>query len=346
MIQRLKSTLEFDGDILTKAQIAKGDQVRPIWKKLERLSPAEMVIWVDRLDSLCAIACEWALAQAIEEAMGVTVGKRAQFVRTILCEINRLVWLTSYLGRMTQILNQRTLSQQVYALREQVFVMQEELTGGRILPQALAIGGTRRELALGDVQKVRQFIQGWKFIWQKWTDLVMDDPLLEARLRGLLVIETDFIEQLGWWGIVGKASGVNYDSRKHRPHGAYMFTDFQVPTSSTGDAKGRFDVAVSEVNLALTIIDNLLKDIPSAIQPRSGEQPLKAGIFFGTAESAKGPLVAAVEVGNESIVAGLRVFSSGQRVWPRVDQLFHDIRAEDFQLAFASLGVDAEESEV
>src|SRR5580658_11007125 len=98
------TTLTFDGDILKSATFKKGSQERPLWARIERLKPNEMLLWVDRFDSLCPIAAEWSLAQALEESYGVIVGKRMHYVRTILCEMNRLVWLTTYLGRMIDAL--------------------------------------------------------------------------------------------------------------------------------------------------------------------------------------------------------------------------------------------------
>jgi Ni,Fe-hydrogenase III large subunit len=254
---------------------------------------------------------------------------------------------------MTATLGQKTLSQQVFILREHVFVMQEELTGGRILPQALRLGGCRREFAMGDEQKTRRFLENWKTFWKQWLDLVTDDPLLESRLKNLLAIPSGMIESLGWWGIVGKASSVCYDSRKHRPHGAYPHLNFTIPRRDRGDAGSRFEVVIEEVELTLSLLDQLLQTIPKSdgsikAGPASGSQgpELKPGFYFGCSESAKGPVIAAVEINNDGHVTTLRLFATGQRVWPCIDPLFHSIRAEDFQVAFTSLGVDSEEAEI
>jgi len=338
--------LSFDGDLLQSVKISRGHEVRPLWSRMEKLIPDHMILWADRFDSLCAISCEWAIAQALEISAGVEVTKRTQFVRTILCEINRLVWLTTYMSRITSALAQRSLTQQVLVLREQVFVMQEELTGGRILPQAFSLAGCRRELAVGDVQKVRQFTQGWKYSWEKWLSLVLGDPLLESRLKGLLIIDQSFIKLWAWWGIVGKSAGVNYDSRRHRPHGAYPYVDFNLIHKKSSDAFARFEVAVEEVNLSLNIIDQLLKTIPHQIDQKQKWEKLNPGFYFGSAESAKGPIISAIEVGNDNVVSAVRLFSTGQRVWPLIEGMFKGIRAEDFQLALMSLGIDAEDAEI
>jgi len=342
----IEAELTCEGDILKTAKIKRGFEERPLWKRLERLKPNEMIGWVDRFDSLCPIASEWALAQALESSMDLEIPKRTQFVRSLLNELNRLVWLATYLGQVTDTLGQRTITQQVLVLREKVFVIQEEITGGRILPQALTIGGCRRDFAMGDVQKVRQFLDGWRGQWKAWLELVSDDPLLEARLKNLMVVDASLVEKLGWWGIVGKASGVTYDSRKHRPHGAYPFIEFNIFSRQGGDAQARFHVALDEVGGTLSLLDQLLTKIPSSIDARVQAKPLQPGLFFGTAESAKGPVIAAVEVTGQEVVSSLRLFAAGQRVWPILDHLFQGMRTEDFQLAFASLGVGAEESEI
>jgi Ni,Fe-hydrogenase III large subunit len=343
------TSLTFDGDILKSATFKKGNEERPLWKRIEHLSPNEMIIWADRFDSLCAIACEWALAQAIEDASEIVIPKRTQYVRTILSEINRLVWLTTYLGRVIGSFGQRTMHQQIFVLREQVFTIQEELTGGRILPQALAVGGVRRDLPLGNIQKIQNFTKEWSELWKVWRDLVTGDDLLESRLIGLIKIDTVTIEKLGWWGVVGKASGVSYDSRRHRPYGAYPYLDFNLISKTEGDAKSRFEVAIEEVELTLKLVNQIIKDIPEQIDtPPSTTPPraLRSGFYSSSVESAKGPIISCLEVSDKNIITTVRLFSAGQRVWPVIEHLFKDIRGEDFEPAFASLGITPEDSEI
>jgi NADH:ubiquinone oxidoreductase subunit D len=145
--------LQYEGDMLKSAAFQKGFQERPLWTKLQTLTPAEMILWVDRFDSLSSISSEWALAQAFEKSYGLEIPKRTQYVRSILCEVNRLIWLTTYLGRVMKALGGLTLYQEIMVLREQTLSAQEELTGGRILPQALCLGGCRRDLALGHIER-------------------------------------------------------------------------------------------------------------------------------------------------------------------------------------------------
>jgi ech hydrogenase subunit E len=337
--------INYDGDLLKSVQFVRGLEVRPLWSKLERLKPDEMIFWIDRFDSLCSISSEWALAQAIERASNTAISKRSQFVRTILCELNRFIWLTTYIGRVIGSLAQESLKEQIFIIREQVLSMQEELTGGRILPQALCVGGARRELALGDIQKMRLFIINLRASWLKFNELSKPDKLLEARLRNLLIIKKEEVEKKGWWGIVGKASGISYDSRIHRPHGAYPFLKIEIPTREVGDALSRFQVALSEIDLSLNLIDQLLTLIPSEIEKKSERNRFSSGLFFATAESAKGPVIAAIETTSDDLILNVRLFTCGQRVWPQLENYFIGMRAEDFELAAASLGIDPEEVE-
>src|ERR1700761_9278270 len=126
--------LQYEGDMLKAANFKKGFQERPLWTNLQTLTPAEMILWIDRFDSLSAISCEWSLVQAFEKSNGMEIPKRTQYVRSILCEVNRLIWLTTYLGRVMKALGGVTLHQEIMVLREQAMAAQEELTGGRILP--------------------------------------------------------------------------------------------------------------------------------------------------------------------------------------------------------------------
>jgi Ni,Fe-hydrogenase III large subunit len=338
----------FDGDLIKNLSIKKNMAVRPLWRVMEALSPDEMLIWVDRFDSLCPIASEWALAQALEDSAGLIIPKRVQFVRSIYAEINRLIYLTTYLGGVLREVGLNTNHQLVLVLREQVFQKQEELMGGRILPQVFKMGSVRRDLALGDIQKVRQFVQGWKFGWEKWKDLTLGDTLLESRLENLLKISKNEIKRKSFWGLVGKGNGILYDSRLHQPHGAYAHIPWKLEFSFplNGDALSRFNVAVYEIDLALQITEELLKNIPVDSIEKTEKYELKEGIFTGCAESGRGPVKSVVEVDGAQRVRSVKLFNCSQRVWPQIENYFLGQRAEDFGLSWNSLGLSAEESEI
>lgn len=340
--------ISYDGDLIDRVTFKKGQSVRPLWETMLALSPDEMVYWVDRFDFLCPVASEWALAQAFEESAKIKIPLRIQFVRSILNEVNRLIYLTTYLGGVVKGVGLSTSYQQVMILREQVFQKQEELTGGRILPQVLKVGGVRRDLALGDIQKLGEFLKGWKFGWKKWFELVEDDPILESRLEDLLKISYKTAEKSALWGIIGKASGLVYDARLHQPHGAYsqVNAELKYDFELNGDALARFYVAIFEINYSLNLIDQFLVQISSENPSTKLDYKLNPGIFTGSAESAKGPVTAVIEVGSDQKTKAVRVISVGQRIWPRIEELFAASRAEEFDLLWASLGMSAEESEI
>lgn len=341
--------IHHSGDLIRKIEIQKGYSYRPLWKTLESLSPQEMVIWVDRMDSLCPVSCEWALAQALETSANVAVSTRAQLVRSIYCEINRFVYLTTYLANVVKQLGLETLYQYAMILREQVFQKQEEFTGGRILPQALSVGGVRRDLALGDVQKVQAFIKDWRASWVKWKEIVIDDPLLEDRLSDLLKISQRNLKEKAIWGIMGKASGLTYDARLHQPHGAYSMIDFKLKYEFPlkGDALSRFNVAVAEVDISLNACEGFLNLVnqSESISSAKADHKFQAGIFSGAAESARGPVTSFVEVDEQGRVRGVKLFNCSQRIWPTIENYFEGIRSEEFELSWASLGFSSEEAE-
>jgi NADH-quinone oxidoreductase subunit D len=334
--------MNYDGDLIKSLELVKNKAVRPLWLTMESQSVDEMLIWVDRFDSLCPISSEWALAQAIENSCGVVISERNQFVRTIFAEINRLVYLTTYLSQLVQSLNLQSSYQQGMILREKVFQQQEELMGGRILPQVFKVGGLRRGLAIGDVQKVQTFISQWKKSWSSWKSVVLFDPMIESRLENLLVLSKKEISRKCFLGIVGKASGVFYDARLHQPHGAYALlkTSLNIPFDVHGDALSRFNVAVHEVDLSLSLCEELLSGITAVEQVEESVKdiPLKEGIYSSSAESARGPVTSLIEVNSSQKISSVRLFNSSQRVWPEIEAYFLKQRAEDFQLAWNSLG--------
>lgn len=341
--------ISYNGDLIENVKFKKGLAQRPLWSTLKNLTPDQMVMWSDRFDSLCPVASEWALAQALENSCGVRVSARTQMVRSIFAEINRLVYLTSYLGNVVRGAGLMQAYQQILILREQVFQKQEEITGGRILPQVFKVGGVRRDLALGDLRKVREFLNTWKESWNSWLSLTAEDEILQSRLEDLLPISAETCRKFALWGIVGKSSGLVYDSRIHQPYGGYPYLDLQLSFGFPllGDGLTRFKMAIFETNLALNLGEQLLNQMVSESAPVAAPKEIKLqdGIFTGTSEATKGPVTAVVEVKGEK-VANLKIFTPGQRIWPQIEEFFVGSRAEEFDLLWASLGMSAEESEL
>ncbi|MBK9293043.1 MAG: hypothetical protein IPM57_01110 [Oligoflexia bacterium] len=342
-------TVHHDGDLIRRLEINKGFSQRPLWKTLENLSPQEMVIWVDRMDTLCPVSCEWALVQAFESAANIKVSTHIQVVRSIFSELNRLIYLMTYLSNMIKHLGVVSLYEQGMILREYLFRKQEEFTGSRILPQVICIGGVRRNFTLGDIQKVQSFVKEWKEHWLKWKELVIDDPFLEQRLSSLIKISPKNIKSKAIWGIIGKASGLIYDSRVHQPHGAYALIDFKLnyDFALKSDALSRFLVATTEVDMSLKACENFL----SLLRDEDEKKPtlefnLSEGIFTGVCESARGPVTSFLDIDSKGKVRGVRIFNCSQRLWLTIENYFAGSRTEDLELGWASLGVSAEEAEV
>ncbi|MCC6278304.1 MAG: hypothetical protein IT289_10360 [Oligoflexia bacterium] len=336
-----------DGEFITDVHLHRGKNIRPIWKKIEMLAPDAMIVWVDRFDSLCPIASEWALAQALEQSAQIECGTETLFERTLLNEVNRLVWLTTYLGKIFQALAQYQCFERILSLREQVFNFQDEVCGGRILPQALCVGGLRRPIAMGDVQKLGFFLKNWSAAWSDLKPLV-EDPLLRSRLKGVAVVPSEEVNNHGLWGIIGKASGVSYDARRHRPHGAYALVDFNIQVFRSGDSLARFEVAREEIGLSIQILHQLMKLFPKASKverPRPTIQ-LNKGFYFGEVESAKGPVISVLEVLDGGSIGAVKIITTGSRLLEQIPRLLRGTRVEDLELALASLGLDMEEAEL
>jgi len=335
----------YEGDIIKKVTVRRGVERRPIWDALTAIEISRAIGWADRFDGHCSIAAEWAVALALESAFGVKVSPRNQFVRTLHAEINRLVFLTTYLARIAGAVRQYGLREEVLLLREQVFSLTEELLGARVLPNAFVLGGSLRPVTVGETQKVRTFVKGWRFQWERWLGF-FNDPILFSRLEGLLVINPEVIEKLGWYGFVGKASGLGYDARKHRPYGAYPHLEFSIPEFSKGDAWTRAQVVIQEVKLTLQLIEAISKELGITDEGLPNTSGLKAedGFYRGTVESAKGPFTSAVVI-KENKIEAIRIFSPGQRAWRNFDSLLSGLRSDDLELAIASLGLDPQEAE-
>lgn len=340
------SRMDYTGDFVKSFRLKRGLEIRPLWKKMERMDPDSLLIWAERFDSISPVAAGLSVAMALEKSAKFQVSLSNQYSRTIAAEINRLVWLVNYLGNSLKSISPEFCVSAAFLLREKVFATQEELFGGRVLVQSTKLGGLRRGFALGDLQKIRNFVEQWRAQWREWRSLVDNDPARVSRFSGVMVVPPALVQKYSWWGIVGKSSGVAYDSRLHRPYGAYPHVDFEVPMGKNGDAETRFQVALLEVELSLTLIEKLLAGFPQASLHEVKEVKLNPGFYTGWAESGSGPFVSVLEVGADCMVHSVRIFSSDQRALPLLEKMLVGVRADDFWLALNSLGVSLENGEL
>ena len=266
---RLLATI--DGEILTEAEPVIGYMHRGYEKLVEARDYRQITNLVSRMDWLSGINNELPLALAIEKLMGLEVPPRAQYLRVILCEMNRILNHLMFFASFGAELGAITPTFYAFREREDIQYQMESVTGGRMHFGFFRPGGLKEDVPkgfyAGSLKAVRQVIDR---LWQ-YEDLVVGNEIFKARTIGVGILPKETAYSYGVSGPIARASDIDMDVRKDEPYLVYDQFDFDVCTAPNGDCFDRFWVLVHEVVESAKIVEQAIAGIPSG--PVLGKVP-------------------------------------------------------------------------
>jgi NADH-quinone oxidoreductase subunit D len=290
-VLRIKMTM--DGEYVMRSEPVIGYIHRMHEKMGENRPLAHFLPNTGRIDYLSALHYNHAFVGAVERAARIEVPPRAEYIRVITSELNRisshLVWWGAFLldlGGFTPLL---------YAFddREKIMDLLEGVTGSRLTYCYFRFGGLRDDLDEGFVERTRAFVAQMRPRLKMYRRLVTDNIILRKRLENIGPISPELCRKYGATGPVIRGSGVPYDVRKVEPYSVYSQFDFEVPVYPEGDCMGRYLVRMEEMAQSLRIIEQALDKLPDG--PILGKVPrvlkLPPGDVCYSVEAARGRLM-------------------------------------------------------
>lgn len=245
-----------------------------------------------RMDYLCALPYNHGYVALVEKMAGIEVPRRAECIRVITSELNRvashLLWLGAFLldlGAFTPIL---------YGFddREQILDILEDITGSRLTYSYFRVGGVYRDVDWQFKQRTKDFIARMRERFAVYDKLVTGNIIFRKRVEGVGIITPDMARRYGATGGTLRGSGIGYDIRKAEPYSLYPEIDFSVPVGENGDSYDRYLVRIAEMEQSLRIIEQALAMMPEgpyrAKTPKKIKLPAQAGSF--SVEAARGEL--------------------------------------------------------
>jgi NADH-quinone oxidoreductase subunit D len=288
---RMRMTL--DGEVIVDMEPVFGYLHRGIEKLAEERTYTQVIPLTDRLDYLASMNNNFAYCLAVEKLAGITVPERAEYIRVIIAELQRIA---SHLCAVGFFLNDcgAFMTPVLYMLRERERILDffDMVCGQRLTYNYMRVGGVSQDIPEEFVPAVARFVKempGWldEYEW-----LLKENEILLARAKGVGILPPEMAINIGASGPVLRASGVKWDIRKADPYSIYDRFEFNIPTGTAGDCYDRYRVRIEEMRQSLRILKQAVKglpkgevrgEVPHLIRPPAGEA-------YGHLEGPRGEL--------------------------------------------------------
>ncbi len=258
----LRVVLELDGERISKAVPDVGYLHRGVEKLAEGLHYTQVIPHTDRLDYVCAMTNNYAYVRAVEKLVGVTVPERAEYVRTIVAEVQRIVGHLFWLGTQALDIGAMTVFFWTFREREVLLDFFEKLCGARLTLNYYRIGGVDGDLTPALIESLRAFLKTFPQHLREYDTLLQNNRIWVARTKGVAVISGEDAVNFGLTGPTLRGSGVAYDVRKLEPYGVYDRVEWDVPLGKDGDTYDRYWIRVEEMKQSTRIIEQCLNQLP------------------------------------------------------------------------------------
>jgi NADH-quinone oxidoreductase subunit D len=288
----LRVILRLDGEKVMGSECVIGYLHRGVEKIAENRTYVQFNPYVDRMDYVAAVSNGQGYCEAVEKLMAVTAPPRAQYVRVILTELNRIASHLLWLG--THALDIGALTPLFYCFREreEILKIYENYCGARLTTHAFRIGGLQYETYDGFETQVKAFCDDFPKKVDEYEQLLTGNRIWLGRTKGVGVLNTEDAIQLGVTGPMLRASGVKWDLRKAQPYSAYPNFEFDIPTGPNGDTFDRYMVRMEEMRQSRRIVIQAVEKIPDgpimAKVPKVIKPPV--GEVYHSIEAPKGEL--------------------------------------------------------
>lgn len=254
--------LTLEGERITQVIPYMGYLHRGFEKLAERRTIVQYQPYPDRWDYLAAMFDEMAFVGACETLLALDVPARAERLRAIAMELNRLSSHLLWLG--TFLLDVGALSPFLYTFREREMILDlfMELTGARLTYNYLRVGGVHHDAPPQWLDKIRAGVPYFRQQFAEYKGLIDDNEIFRRRVMGIGRIDASDAIALGLGGPMLRASGIAVDLRQLKPYGAYRDFPITIATQPDGDTWARYQVRTAEMFYSLDLLEHFLENVP------------------------------------------------------------------------------------
>ncbi len=344
----LRFVIYTDGEIMREAVPEVGYLHRAIEKIAERMPYASVMPYFDRIDYVSAMTASHCWALAVEKLAGVEVPERAEVLRVIASELNRISSHAICVGVMAMDIGAITPFPYLLRDREEINDLLEELCGNRLTYNYMRIGGVSHDLPPGWVARCHAFLDRFENVLPELDRLITENEIFVNRCAGICPISA---EEAVAYGLVGpnlRASGVNFDVRRDLPYSVYGDLQFDVVLGSgargvVGDCWDRFWVRAEEMRQSARIVRQCLERLPAGEIYNKPKKLRPTGEVWARVESARGDMFCYVAGRGDPEPARVHVRTGSFNAMQVVRPKSRGVMVADLVALIASLDVIAPE---
>ena len=280
-----------EGEVVQAASVRLGYAHRGIEKGTESRNWAQNLYLLERICGICSHIHATAYCLGVEQLAGVEVPLRAQAIRVLVAELERVHSHLLWLGVAAHEAGFDTLFMYFWRDRETVMDILETLTGNRVNYSANVLGGVKYDVTEAQADTIRRGLDYLEERTHYYLDVVTSDPVFVQRTRGIGVMTADQAERLGVVGPTARASGTTRDIRVEAPYAAYADFPINPILAKAGDLEARFVVRLQELFESYRIIRHLLADLPPGdLTVKRMPRCIKPGETISRVEAPRGEL--------------------------------------------------------
>ncbi len=260
----LRLVVTLDGELVRDVIPVVGYLHRCKEKLAEKRTYYQYIPITDRTEYLAGMNCEWGYVMTVEKLAGIRPTRRAEFIRVIMAELNRIASHMVAIGTFTADLAPLGTAMLFYTFRDRELILDllEDVSGARMMFNYFRFGGVRYDLPDGWVETCRDVMRRMPKLIDEYESLVQGNAIFLQRCVGKGVISQQDVVDYAITGPCARASGVPHDLRRTRPYSVYPELDFELPLGQHGDVFDRYQVRVDEMRQSVRIIEQALDMLP------------------------------------------------------------------------------------
>lgn len=275
-----RAVIKLDGEIINSEENVIGYLHRGIEKIAETRTYTQVIPYTDRLDYVCSALNNFGYVLTVEKLMEVEVPERAEFIRVIMAELQRVASHLVYLASFSIDLNATTGWMYAFTMREMIMDLFEMACGSRMMTSYMRIGGVAADLPEDFLPALDKFLKEMQVRLDEYENFFAKNEIFISRTKNIAILDAKTALEYGVTGPNLRAAGIKFDLRKDSPYSGYEKFNFDVPVLKNGDCYDRYYMRMLEVRESLKIIKQaadklpegpVIGKVPKMIKPPVGE---------------------------------------------------------------------------